>query len=109
METLSDSPAVRKVGDFANGQVASFLDNVEDLMKALKDVQSPDTAKLRAKVQLALTAAKSAVTDTAAQLRSQAATAGKRTDTYVRDNPWQVIGVAAVIGLAVGIVAARRS
>jgi ElaB/YqjD/DUF883 family membrane-anchored ribosome-binding protein len=109
METLSDSPAGQKVGQFANGHVASFLDNVEDLMKALKDVASPETAKLRAKVQLALTAAKSAATDTAAQIRDQAQTAGKRTDAFIRDNPWQVIGIAAVIGLAVGVVAARRS
>jgi ElaB/YqjD/DUF883 family membrane-anchored ribosome-binding protein len=27
----------------------------------------------------------------------------------VRDNPWQVVGIAALIGLAVGIIAARRS
>jgi ElaB/YqjD/DUF883 family membrane-anchored ribosome-binding protein len=34
---------------------------------------------------------------------------GRRTDTFVRDNPWQVIGVAAVVGLAVGILSSRRS
>jgi ElaB/YqjD/DUF883 family membrane-anchored ribosome-binding protein len=106
---LSDSPAVKKVGEFANGQVTSFLDNVEDLMKALKDVESPDTAKLRAKVKIALAAAKSAVSDTASQIRTQAEQAGKRTDVFIRDYPWQVIGIAAVIGLAVGVVAARRS
>jgi ElaB/YqjD/DUF883 family membrane-anchored ribosome-binding protein len=95
-------------GDLANGQVTSFLDNVEDLVKALKDVASPDTAKLRAKVQLALSAAQSAATDTAAQIRSRAQVAAKRTDTYVRENPWQVIAIAAVVGLAVGIIASRR-
>ena len=109
MESLSDSPAARKVSDFANGQVNNFLDSVEDLTKALKDIESPDIARVRAKVRVALVAAKSAVSDTAAQLRSQAHQVGKRTDTFVRDNPWQVIGIAAVVGLAVGILASRRS
>jgi ElaB/YqjD/DUF883 family membrane-anchored ribosome-binding protein len=106
MQTVSDT--AKGVNDFANGQVRSFLDNVEDLTKALKDVDSPDIAKLRAKVKIALAAAKSAVADTALQLRDQAQQVGRQTDTFVRDNPWQVIGIAALVGLAVGIFASRR-
>jgi ElaB/YqjD/DUF883 family membrane-anchored ribosome-binding protein len=109
MESLSNSPAARKVNDFANGQVNNFLDSVEDLTRALKDIETPDIARVRAKVKVALTAAKSAVSDTASQLRSRAVEVGKRTDGYVRDNPWQIIGIAAVVGLAVGILASRRS
>jgi ElaB/YqjD/DUF883 family membrane-anchored ribosome-binding protein len=63
---------------------------------------------VRAKVKLALVAAKSAAYDTVSQIRTQAQEAGQRTDTFVRDNPWQVIGFAAVVGLAVGILASRR-
>nr|AYC80103.1 DUF883 domain-containing protein [uncultured bacterium] len=109
MEYVADSPTARKVNDFANGQVNNFLDSVEDLTKALKDIDTPDIARVRAKVKMALVAAKSAVSDTASQLRSQAGQVSKRTDAYVRDNPWQVIGVAAVVGLAVGILASRRN
>ena len=57
----SATDTVKGVGDYANGQVRSFLDNVEDLTKALKDVDSPDIAKVRAKVKIALAAAQSAV------------------------------------------------
>lgn len=109
MESVLDSPTARNVKDFANGQVNNFLDNVEDLTKALKDVETPDIARVRAKVKIALVAAKSAVADTASQLRDQAQDVSKRTDSYVRDNPWQVVGIAAVIGLAVGFFASRRS
>jgi ElaB/YqjD/DUF883 family membrane-anchored ribosome-binding protein len=109
MESVLDSPAARKVADFANGQVDNFLNSVEDLTKALKDVESPDIARIRAKVKIALVAARSAAADTAAQIRSQAKEVGQRTDGFVRENPWQVIGIAALVGLAVGIVASRRS
>jgi ElaB/YqjD/DUF883 family membrane-anchored ribosome-binding protein len=118
MQSVSDT--ARNVSEYANGQVNTFLDNVEDLTKALKDVDTPDIARVRAKVKIALAAAKSAVSDGASQLRDtagqygrvigdKATHYGKRTDGFVRDNPWQVIGIAAVIGLAVGILASRRS
>jgi ElaB/YqjD/DUF883 family membrane-anchored ribosome-binding protein len=109
MDSALDSPTARKVSDFANGQVNSFLESVEDLTKALKDIDTPDIARVRAKVKIALAAAKSAVSDTATQIRSQAQQVGRRTDTFVRDNPWQVVGIAAVVGLAVGFLASRRS
>ncbi len=109
MEPILDSPTARKVADFANGQVDNFLDSVEDLTKAIKDIESPEIARIRAKVKIALVAAKSAAADTASQIRTQAQHVGKRTDGFVRDNPWQVIGIAAVVGLAVGILASRRS
>src|SRR3984957_9573823 len=108
MESVPGS-AARKVGDFADAQVNNFLNSVEDLTNALKDVDSPEIARVRTKVKLALVAAKSAASDTASQIRSQAQQVGQRTDTFVRDNPWQVIGIAAVVGLAVGMLASRRS
>jgi ElaB/YqjD/DUF883 family membrane-anchored ribosome-binding protein len=108
MEYAADSQTARKVTDFANGQVNDFLESVDDLTKALKDIDIPDIARVRAKVKIALVAAKSAVSDTASQLRSQAREVSKRTDTFVRDNPWQIIGLAAVVGLAVGVLASRR-
>ncbi len=107
MQSATD--AAREAAEYANGQVNNFLDNVEDLTKALKDVGTPDIEKVRAKVKIALAAAKSAMTDAASQFRDQAQHVGKRTDTFVRDNPWQVIGIAALVGLAVGIFASRRN
>jgi ElaB/YqjD/DUF883 family membrane-anchored ribosome-binding protein len=105
-DTVSDT--ARSVNDATNGHVQNFLDNVEDLTRALKNVDTPDIAKVRAKVKIALAAAQSAMADTATQLRDQAQQVGRKTDTFVRDNPWQVIGIAAIVGLAVGIFASRR-
>jgi ElaB/YqjD/DUF883 family membrane-anchored ribosome-binding protein len=109
MESAANSSAAHKAGHVANDAVKGFLDSVEDLTNAVKDIESPDIARVRAKVRLALVAAKSAAADTAAQIGSGARQIGQRTDGFVRDNPWQVIGIAAVVGLAVGILASRRS
>ncbi len=109
MESLLDNSQVRSAKDFANGQINNFIDNVQDLTDALKDVDTPEIARVKAKVKIALAAAKSAISDGAAQVRSQARQVTKTTDTFVRDNPWQVVGIAALIGIAVGIIATRRS
>jgi len=107
MESVLDPATKDRIGDYANGQIDNFLDNVDELTKALKNIETPDIARVRAKVKIALAAAKSAVSDTATQIRTQAQQASRRTDDFVRDNPWQVVGVAAVVGLAVGILASR--
>ena len=104
-----DNSSVRKVKKMANASINDFLDNVDDLTKAIKDVETPEIAKVRAKVKIALAAAKSALSDGAAQVRGQARQVTKTTDSYVRHNPWQVVGVAAVIGIALGILMTRRS
>ena len=109
MESLLDGSQVRNAKDYANGQINNFIDNVQDLTDALKDVDTPEIARVKAKVKIALAAAKSALSDGAAQVRSQARQVTKTTDTYVRDNPWQVVGIAALIGVAVGILVSRRS
>ena len=109
MESTVDNGSVRSAKEFANGEINSFIANVEDLTDALRDVETPDIARVKAKVKIALAAAKSALSDSAAQVRSQASTVKKNTDIYVRDNPWQVVGIAAVIGIIVGILASRRS
>jgi ElaB/YqjD/DUF883 family membrane-anchored ribosome-binding protein len=109
MESLLDTSTVRNAKEFANGQINTFIENVEDLTHALKDVDTPEIARVKAKVKIALAAAKSALSDGAAQVRTSARQATKTTDTYVRDNPWQVVGIAALIGIAVGILATRSN
>ncbi len=109
MDAHLDTSQIRKAKKYTNAAITDFLDNVDDLTKAIKDVETPEIARVRAKVKMAMAAAKSAITDGAAQVRGQARQVTKRADGYVRDNPWQVVGIAAVIGVALGMMMTRRS
>lgn len=109
MEATQSDSNVTKVKKAANASINDFLDNVDDLTRAIKDAEGPEIARVRAKVKIALAAAKSALSDGAAQVRGQAKQLTRTTDTYVRNNPWQVVGIAAVIGIALGIAMTRRS
>ena len=109
MDAHLDTTHVRKLKRQGSATIDEFLDNVDDLTKAIKDIEAPDIARVRAKVKMALAAAKSALSDSAAQVRGQARLVTRTTDSYVRDNPWQVVGIAAAVGIALGMLLTRRS
>ena len=54
MDSQLDTTQVRKAKKYANASINDFLDNVDDLTKAIKDVETPDIARVRAKVKMAL-------------------------------------------------------
>jgi ElaB/YqjD/DUF883 family membrane-anchored ribosome-binding protein len=109
MEPRLDTKHVRKVKRYATESINDFLDDVDDLTRAIKDVETPEIARVRAKVKMALGAAKSALHDSAAQVRGQATRVTRTTNAYVHDNPWQVVGIAAVVGVVLGVMMSRRS
>jgi ElaB/YqjD/DUF883 family membrane-anchored ribosome-binding protein len=65
--------------------------------------------RVRTKVQRAVEAAKDSIAGTTESLRQQAQKAASTADDYVRDSPWQAVGIAALVGAVVGILATRRS
>ena len=109
MDAHLDTTHVRKLKRQGSATIDEFLDNVDDLTKAIKDIEAPEIARVRAKVKMALAAAKSALSDGAAQVRGRARLVTRTTDSYVRDNPWQIVGIAAAVGIALGMLLGRRS
>ncbi len=85
-----------------------LFDEVEDLIKRVADIESPEIQRIRAKVRVAMMLAKSAVQDGAVQMRRQARQAAHTTDAYLRDYPWQALGLGTLLGFGVGMLVARR-
>lgn len=100
-----------RVKNVSSGELSAFFADVEDLIKQVSNISDVDVARVRAKVANTLDDVRRTATDTAAGLRDRALQAADATDDYVRDRPWTAIGVAAAVGLLVGIsvaAAARR-
>jgi ElaB/YqjD/DUF883 family membrane-anchored ribosome-binding protein len=91
----------------ASANFQQLFDDVEDLIKRVADIESPEIQKIRAKVRVALMLAKSAVQDGAVQMRRQARQAAHTTDAYLRDYPWQALGLGTLLGFGVGVLVAR--
>jgi ElaB/YqjD/DUF883 family membrane-anchored ribosome-binding protein len=104
--TESSDPRRRGSAAALGAEFKQLFDSVDDLIKRVADIESADIKKIRAKVRVALMAAKSAMNDGASQMRRQARQVAKTTDTYVRSNPWQSVGAATLAGLALGLLIA---
>src|SRR6202162_6707019 len=90
------------VRDYASDELRAFLADVEDLVKRVGNVSDADVARARATVVGALGDVRRLASDTTDSLRDRARAAAEQADDYVRERPWQSIGLAAATGLIVG-------
>jgi ElaB/YqjD/DUF883 family membrane-anchored ribosome-binding protein len=79
-----------------------LVDSVDDLLKRLAGVESPDIRTIRAKVQVALAVAKSAWQDTTQYANQQVTNTLRWPGDYLRASPWKAIGIAALLGVGLG-------
>ncbi len=100
--------AARQAGVAANQEVRKLIADVEDLVRRVGDAADPELVRLRAKVESTVATTKRAISDGTDQVQRQAKEALEAGDRYVRDQPWEAIGIAAVAGLAIGFLVGRR-
>ncbi len=93
----------------ASGEIKNLIADVEELMARISDLKDADVVRVRGKVQRAVDVTKQSLADSALSLRRRAQAAASSADDYVRDSPWQAVGIAALVGAVVGILATRRS
>lgn len=110
------SDGVSDIKAAASSEIKSLIADVEDLMARIADLKDADVVRVRGKVQRAVDATKQSLADgadairqQAQAIRQQAQNAASTADDYVRDSPWQAVGIAALVGAVVGILATRRS
>jgi ElaB/YqjD/DUF883 family membrane-anchored ribosome-binding protein len=93
----------------ASTEIKSLIADVEDLMARIADLKDADVMRVRSKVQRAVDATKQSLADGADAIRQHAQSVAGTADDFVRDSPWQAVGIAALVGAVVGILATRRS
>jgi ElaB/YqjD/DUF883 family membrane-anchored ribosome-binding protein len=95
--------------DPIGAQFYELFEGVEDLIKRVAEIDSPEVQKIRAKARAALIVARSAVQDGAEHIGRQARLAAGATDDYLREYPWYALGLGTLIGFGAGLLAAHRS
>ena len=82
--------------------------DAEALLKATAGQGGEVMASTRAKVLESLATAKAKMADAEQALMIRTRAAAKATDQYVHVHPWQSIGIAAAVGVVVGLLIGRR-
>ena len=94
--------------DRLSSDFRSVMEDVDSLMTATTDKAEGEISALRARILDRLEGAKERVIDAQHEAVERAKKAAVATDHFVHDHPWQAIGVAAAVGVAIGVLIGRR-
>jgi ElaB/YqjD/DUF883 family membrane-anchored ribosome-binding protein len=100
MESNHDAAVTR---DKLVDDVKVLTRDVQELLKATASVVGEKAADARERVQESLKVAQEKLAQVKATAKDKGQQAFVVTDGYVRDNPWNAVGVAAGIGFLLGL------
>jgi ElaB/YqjD/DUF883 family membrane-anchored ribosome-binding protein len=84
------------------------IEDAEALLKATAGQSGEALSAARTRAGESLATAKAKMHEAEAALVARTKAAAKATDEYVHMHPWQAIGVAAGLGLVIGVLIGRR-
>ena len=82
--------------------------DAEELLRATASQAGEKVSAARERIQASLATAKVKLGEAERALLEKTKLAAKATDDYVRENPWQAVGIAAAAGLVLGVLISRR-
>ena len=102
--------SARRAARTGSRELRNLIADVEGLIKRVAHVDDAELARARARAKLenALTAAKTSLHNGTERVKTSARNAADSTDQYVHANPWSAIGVAAAAGAAIAVLVSTR-
>ena len=88
--------------------IRSEISDAEEMLSATADQVGEKMSRLRERIQSRLREAKLQLADAEAMLVAKTRAAARATDDYVHESPWAAIGIAAGVGVLVGLALGRR-
>jgi ElaB/YqjD/DUF883 family membrane-anchored ribosome-binding protein len=102
---MNENPANR---DKLVQDMRVVIADAEDLLRATANQAGEKIAVARERIQDSLHQAKVKLAEAEAMVTERAKQAARYTEEYVQENPWRAIGIAAGIGLLLGLMISRR-
>ncbi|VVE46759.1 membrane protein [Pandoraea pneumonica] len=88
--------------------IKTVLADAEDLLKQAANTTGERASELSDKALALLKQAKEKASDVQVVVVEKSKQAARVTDDYVHDHPWQAVGIAAGIGVVVGLLLNRK-
>lgn len=89
-------------------EVGTMLSEAQHMLKRASTETGDMARDLRSQADSTLSAVKSRLLAVEEDALHRAKAATRATDHYVHDKPWQAIGIAAVLGVVIGLLMNRR-
>lgn len=84
------------------------ISDAQEVLRMTADQAGESAADLRSRVQARMNQAKDDLLHLQEVTVARAKAAGHATDEFVHENPWKSIGIAAGVGVVVGLLMNRR-
>lgn len=104
---MSTKSAAQLASDVEN-EVNKALSGAEDMLAQAASSTGEKAAELRGRALEQLKALRARLDDARHTALRQSKLAARATDDYVHDHPWRAIGVAAGVGVLIGMLIGRR-
>lgn len=101
---MSEAASIDKLKD----DVRQVIADVEELLKATAGQAGDRVGEARIRAEKTLHTARKRLEDLEDDAIATARQAVGEADRYVRDNPWQSIGIAAGVAFLIGVLVSRR-
>lgn len=88
--------------------IKSVISEAEDMLSATADQAGEKMVNLRERIKTRLVDAKARLVEAEKALLAKSAEAARATDEFVHESPWAAVGIAAGVGLLVGMLISRR-
>lgn len=88
--------------------IQNVVSDTQELLKTMENEGGAQLAAVRERAQSTIDSARKTLVDLQKNVQESARIAVKTTDGYVRDNPWQAVGISAALGAVVGFLVSRR-
>jgi ElaB/YqjD/DUF883 family membrane-anchored ribosome-binding protein len=82
--------------------------DAEELLRATASQAGEKVSAARERIQASLASAKVKLGDAERAALEKAKEAASAADDYVQENPWHAVGIAAGVGLLLGLLIGRR-
>ena len=86
----------------------TVMNDAEALLRATSTQTGEKIQEVRARAEESLRQAKARLSSIEDEALRRAREVADATDEYVRENPWQSVGIAAGVGLLLGLLLSRR-
>ena len=101
--SVKDDVSTEKLMQDLRGVMA----DAEELLRATVGQTGEKVSAVRERIQENLAATKERLAATENAVLDSAVQAGKAADEYVHENPWNAVGIAAGVGLVLGMLISR--
>lgn len=82
----------------------AVIKDAEELLKSSGEQTNDTFQSAKARLATTLESAKSGLNIAQESIVARTKDLAQTTDTYVQENPWRSVGIAAAVGLAVGVL-----